>query len=132
MTRLAAITLALALAATLATPAGAAIGPGNQRKAIQAGALKLLPRADRKKVVVQSIKVSTVSRSWAIASVNAKPAFEATFQSFVVVLLKVPRINNSTYWVVADFGGAFVGCGVAPLAVLRDLYRARRPCAGAS
>jgi hypothetical protein len=131
MTRLATIILGLVAAAVLALPAMAATGPGDQKSAIQKAALSLLPKADRNKAVVQSIKRSSVEKRWAMASVNAKPAFEATFQSFIVVLLQVPRIDNSTYWVVAEFGNAFVGCGIAPLPVLRDLYGDRTPCAGA-
>lgn len=71
---------------------------------------------------------SVPDRSWAIANVEAKPAFEATFQSFVTVLVKVPGLESQFRRVVADLGSAFVGCGVAPVTVLRDVTRTKRPC----
>jgi hypothetical protein len=119
------LTVTLALIAAQAT---AATGPGNQRWPITQGALELIPNADRDKWRVQDIKRSSVNRRWAIASMNPKPQFAAELQSFVVVLIQAPRLDNSTRWVVADFGNAFVGCDIAPLPVLRDLYVSRTPC----
>jgi hypothetical protein len=127
--RLAASLLCTAiLAATIAGGATAATGPGNQRAGI-VSALNTLLGADRSKVTYVGIKLTSVpDRAWAIANVDAKPAFEATFQSFVTVLVKVPDLQSQFRWVVADLGSAFVGCGVAPLPVLRDLTGTRRPC----
>jgi hypothetical protein len=126
--RLAASILVLVLAATFAGTATAATGPGNQRAGI-VSALNTLLGADRSKVTYKGIKVTSVpDRSWAIANVEARPAFEATFQSFVTVLVKVPDLQSQFRWVVADLGSAFVGCGVAPVPVLRDLTGTRRPC----
>lgn len=121
--------LAVVCAAVLAAQAAAATGPGDQRRAIVSGALELIPKADRSKWRVQDIRRSSVNRRWAMASMDPKPRFEAVLQSFIVVLVRVPRIDDSTHWVVADFGNAFVGCDVAPLPVLRDLYGSRTPCA---
>jgi hypothetical protein len=121
--------LVLVCAVVLAAQASAATGPGNQRGAIVAGALELIPAADRSKWRVQDVRRSSANRRWAIAAMNPKPRFQAELQSFIVVLVQVPRLDNSTRWVVSDFGNAFVGCDVAPLPVLRDLYGTRTPCA---
>ena len=131
--RLAASLLCTAvLAATLAGAAIPATGPGTQRAGI-VSALNTLLGSDRNKVTYEGIKLTSVpDRAWAIASVDAKPAFEATFQSFVTVLLKVPDLQSQFRWVVADLGTAFVGCGVAPVPVLRDLTGTRRPCPAAA
>lgn len=124
----ASILCALVLSATLAGTAAAGTGPGNQRAGI-VSALDTLLGADRSKVTYRGIKVTSVPDNvWAIANVDAKPAFEATFQSFVTVLVKVPDLQSQFRWVVADLGTAFVGCGVAPAPVLRDLTGTRRPC----
>lgn len=118
----------LILAAVLAGAAAAATGPGKERKGIVSALDELLGQ-DRSKVAYNRIRVTSVpDRAWAIANVDAKPAFEATFQSFVTVLVKVPDLESQFRWVVADLGTAFVGCGVAPAPVLRDLTKTRRPC----
>lgn len=129
MRRAVALLLVLATALALAAPAAAWTGPGKERRAIQKAALDLLRKPQRAQAVVRGIRISTVERRWAMATIAAKPRFVDTFQSFLVALLKVPRINGSTTWVVVDFGNAFVGCDIAPLPVLRDLYGDRTPCA---
>ena len=124
----ASILTVLILSAALAGTTAAATGPGKQRKGI-VSALNTLLGQDRSKVNYKRIRVTSVpDRTWAIANVDAKPAFEATFQSFVTVLVKVPDLQSQFRWVVADLGSAFVGCGVAPVPVLRDLTGTRRPC----
>jgi hypothetical protein len=116
------------LSTALAGTAAAATGPGKQRAGI-VSALNTLLGPDRSKVKYEGIRVTSVpDRAWAIAGVNPKPAFESTFQSFVTVLVKVPDLESRFRWVVADLGSAFVGCGVAPVPVLRDLTGTRRPC----
>jgi hypothetical protein len=127
--RLAASVLcALVLSATLAGAAASATGPGNQRAGI-VSALDTLLGSDRSKVTYKGIKVTSVpDKAWAYANVVAKSAFEASFQSFVTVLVKVPDLQSQFRWVVADLGTAFVGCGVAPVPVLRDLTGTRNPC----
>jgi hypothetical protein len=125
----AALLLVLVTALALAAPAVAWTGPGKERRAIQRAALDLLQKPQRSQAVVRGIRVSTASKRWAMATIAAKPRFVDTFQSFLVVLLKVPLIDGSFTWIVADFGNAFVGCGAAPLSVLRDLYEDRTPCA---
>lgn len=123
---------ALVLSAVLVGAAAAATGPGKERKGIAAALDELLGQ-DRSKVDYKRIRVTSVpERAWAIADVDAKPAFEATFQSFVAVLVKVPDLESRFRWVVAEFGTAFVGCGVAPVPVLRDLTKTRRPCPAAA
>lgn len=124
----ASILTVLILASALAAAAGAATGPGKQRKGIVSALNELLGQ-DQSKVEYRRIRVTSVpDRAWAIANVDAKPAFEATFQSFVTVLVRVPDLESQFRWVVADLGSAFVGCGVAPVPVLRDLTGIRRPC----
>lgn len=120
--RLLALTTAAAVAATAIPLATAATGPGKQRKAIVA-AMKSWMTQDRDKVLFQNIQITSVpDKWWARVDVNPKPAFEATVQGFYAFLVKSPRPNGSFTWVVADFGSAFVGCGVAPLPVVKDLH----------
>ena len=126
--RLLVLALAISLAAVTAAAAGAATGPGNQKSGIVAAMNALLGK-DKSKVTYQGIKVTTIpDKAWAIASVVPKPAFQATFQSFYAVLIKVPDLKSKFHWIVADFGNAFVGCGVASLEVLKDITGDSDPC----
>jgi hypothetical protein len=116
----------IGLVCTAAAPA--ATGPGNQQAGIVAALNATFPDV-RSKVTYQGIKITSVpDKVWAIAYVNPKPAYQATIQSFYAVLIKIPNRQSKYYWVVADFGNAYVGCGVASLQVVRDLTGTRNPC----
>jgi hypothetical protein len=118
----------LGLTAATAAPGLAATGPGNQKAGI-VKAMQALLGPDRSKVTIEGIKITTVpDKVWAIATAAPKPEFEATFQGFYAVLVKVPDRESKLRWVVADFGSAFVGCGVAPVPVMKDLTGERNPC----
>lgn len=120
--RLLALTAVLAFGASFAPFAAAATGPGSQKNAIVA-AMKSWMTRDKDKVLFQNIEITSVpDKWWARVDVNPKPAYEATFQSFYAFLVKSPQSNGSFKWVVADYGSAFVGCGVAPLPVVKDLH----------
>ncbi|MGZ4233173.1 MAG: hypothetical protein ACXVS6_23055 [Solirubrobacteraceae bacterium] len=70
-------------------------------------------------------RISTVSKSWAIAQLVAAPAFRTTFQNATVLAIRAAGTNG---WVVVDFGTAEVGCGIAPNKVLADLFKTKQPC----
>jgi hypothetical protein len=65
-------------------------------------------------------RVSTVSKSWAIAQLVATPAFRTTFQNATVLAIRPAGTNG---WVIVDLGTAQVGCGIAPNKVLADLFK---------
>ena len=122
--------LALAAATVDATPAGASRAAGsNVRTALTSAVheshvagLNTIPQSHYR---VADPRVSTVSRNWASARVVAKPAFRTTFQSAIVVAVKLAGTNR---WVVVDLGTADVGCGIAPDKVLADLFKTKTPC----
>lgn len=118
---LVACTAVLAVAAAGAATASADRAATPSQKAQITKSVKASPVAGlhsvRNRFKVTRVRVSTVSRAWATASIVAKPRFRATFQSGYVVLVRPP----AGPWVVVDAGSATVGCGVAPYRVLIDL-----------
>jgi hypothetical protein len=70
-------------------------------------------------------KVSTVSRSWALAKTAARPKYANSFQNASAVLV---RPAGTSRWVVVDLGSSGVGCGIAPTSVLADLFNTKTPC----
>lgn len=77
-----------------------------------------LNRAGRARYTVRGARVSTVSRSWATASVVPKPRWQDRLQGAYVIAVQ-PAGTRS--WVVVDAGTAQVGCGIAPNSVIADL-----------
>jgi hypothetical protein len=78
---------------------------------------------------VSRVRISTVSASWASASVVPTKRFQATLQGIEVVAVK---LAGKSTWVVIDAGSAEVGCGIAPDPVLADLLGLKageQPCA---
>jgi hypothetical protein len=77
---------------------------------------------------VTGVKISTVSKSWATASLVPTSRFKDTFQSAYVMAVKLAGTGT---WVVVDLGSAEVGCGVVPNSVLADLLalkKGEQPC----
>jgi len=67
---------------------------------------------------VANVKISTVSRAWAMASLVPAKAFRNSFQAATIVAVQPAGTSK---WVVVDLGSAQVGCGIAPNVVLADL-----------
>jgi hypothetical protein len=77
---------------------------------------------------LKDAKISTVSRSWASASLVPTKRFQAMLQGIEVVAVKLAGTGT---WVVVDAGSAEVGCGIAPESVLADLLGLKsgeQPC----
>ena len=77
---------------------------------------------------VSRIKISTVSKSWASASVVPTKRYQATLQGIEILAVKLAGTGT---WVVVDAGTAEVGCGIAPESVLADLLGLKsgeQPC----
>jgi hypothetical protein len=85
-----------------------------------------VPRSHYK---VTGQRVSTVSKSWAIAELVARPAFRSTLQGATALAIK---LAGTAQWVVVDLGTADVGCGIAPNKVLADLFKTKTPCPSGS
>jgi len=82
----------------------------------------------RSRYRVSNVKISTVSKSWASASLVPTKRSRATFQSAYVLAVN-PAGTSS--WVVVDLGSAEVGCGIVPDSVLADLLGLKageQPC----
>jgi hypothetical protein len=122
--------LAVTAAMVCAAPAGASRPAGaKERRALTnavhvspVGAINKVPKSHYR---VTGQRVSTVSKSWAIAQLVATPAFRTTFQDATVLAI---RPAGTSGWVVVDLGTADVGCGIAPNKVLADLFKAKTPC----
>jgi hypothetical protein len=81
-----------------------------------------------RRYTVTNVKISTVSKAWAMASLVPTKAFRKSFQAATVVAVQPAGTSK---WVVVDLGSAEVGCGIAPNAVLADLLGLKRgesPC----
>jgi hypothetical protein len=113
-----------------AAPAGASrAASAKERRALTnavhvspVGAINKVPKSHYR---VTGQRVSTVSKSWAVARLVATPAFRTTFQNATVLAIRPAGTNG---WVVVDLGTAEVGCGIAPNKVLADLLKTKTPC----
>ncbi len=130
------IVVALALG-LVAGPALASRAPSSaQKRAITQAVLLAIPRSVRPKIQVKGIRVTTVRlfgidiAPFASANEVPKPPFEDTIQGQQFVVQQVPTASGGWRWVTVSYGSAFVGCGVVPLAYLRDLTGDRTPCSG--
>lgn len=131
MPRATSIAALVAVAAMVcAAPAGASrAASAKERRALTnavhvspVGAINKVPKSHYR---VTGQRVSTVSKSWAIAQLVATPAFRTTFQNATVLAIRPAGTNG---WVVVDLGTAEVGCGIAPNKVLADLFKTKTPC----
>jgi hypothetical protein len=77
---------------------------------------------------VSGVKISTVGKAWATASLVPTKRFQGTFQGAYVLAVQLAGTGS---WVVVDAGSAEVGCGIAPDPVLADLLGLKageQPC----
>lgn len=103
-----------ALAAHEATPSQArAIARAVHRTPV--AGLRHVPTA---KYRVVKPRISSLSRSWAMASLVPTKRARGTFQSGYVFAVNLAGTHE---WVVVDAGSAMVGCGIAPDSVVADL-----------
>jgi predicted aspartyl protease len=121
-TIVAAIAVLAALVAT--APASASRKANAQQRAALSAAIMRTPvgdlgRAERHKPFrITGQRISTVSPSWATATLVPKPKFQARVQGGYVIAV---RLGGTKTWVVVDAGTAMVGCGIAPNSVIADL-----------
>ncbi len=87
-------------------------------KAVRSSHVDDMDKVPTKRYTVTNVRISTVSRAWAMASIEPTRAYRKTFQSAIAVAV---RPAGTREWVVVDIGTAQVGCGIAPDAVLADL-----------
>jgi len=129
-----------AIALTLVTAILAAAGPAlaSRRatpsqaraltRAVRTSAVGAINRVPANRYAVSRVRISTLSRAWAMASLVPTKAFVGSFQPAYFVAVK--PAGTST-WVVVDLGSAQVGCGIAPDPVLSDLLGLKggeQPC----
>jgi hypothetical protein len=77
-----------------------------------------IDKVPAKRYSVTNVRISTVSKAWAMASLVPTKGYRNTFQPASVVAVKPAGTRE---WVVVDLGTAQVGCGIAPNRVLTDL-----------
>ena len=125
---------AVAIAA-FAVPAGAAKKATSSQAAAIAKAVKTTPVGGANKLnkswyTVSGQKISTVSKSWAVATQTPTKAGNGKFQPAFFILVQPAGTKQ---WVVVDIGTSMEGCGIAPDAVLSDLLNIKGdPCADGS
>jgi hypothetical protein len=103
-----------ALASTRATSSQASA----VAKAVRRSSVDDIDKVPAKRYSVKDVRISTVSKAWAMASLVPTKAYRNTFQPATVVAVKPAGTRE---WVVVDLGTAQVGCGIAPNLVLSDL-----------
>lgn len=115
--------VALLSALLVAAPANAA-RPATAKetaaltKAVFTSPVGGVDRVAHKKFRVTGAKVSTISNSWATATVTPRKRYAASLQGSYVIAVQPAGTRT---WVVVDVGTAFVGCGIAPDSVVADL-----------
>jgi hypothetical protein len=96
--------------------------------AVRTSAVGGIDKVPVNRYTVSRVRISTVSKAWAMASLVPRKSFARTFQPAYVVAVK---LAGTSTWVVVDLGSAQVGCGIAPNSVLSDLLglkREEQPC----
>jgi len=131
-TPLAALAATALIAGVAAVPASASKAPTAAQKAAITKAVKTTPVGGVNKTpkawyVVDRIRISTVSKNWALAWQTATKAGENKFQPAYFILVNPAGTKG---WTVVDVGTALVGCGIAPNAVVKDLIGACPPGEG--
>lgn len=119
--------LGLLVALVATAPASAARRANAQQRTALTAAIKSSPVADIDRVPTRNYrvtgqKVSTVSSSWAVATIAPTSAARGTLQGGTGLAV---RLAGTRQWVVVDFGTSGVGCGIAPDAVVADLFGVR-------
>lgn len=135
LTRIVALSAALL---GLLVPAATAARPATQaeKRAITQAVLRTIPASTRPKVQIKRIRVTSVRlygielAPFAFANEVPKRGFEDEVQPQVFAVQRVPTASGAFRWVTVSYGTSGVGCGVVPLAYLRDLTGDRTPCPG--
>jgi hypothetical protein len=120
------ITLALLGTASLLVPAGGALASTHATssqasavaKAVRSSPVDDIDKVPTQRYSVTNVRISTVSKAWAMASLVPTKAYRNAFQPATAVAVKPAGTRE---WVVVDLGTAEVGCGIAPNRVLADL-----------
>lgn len=120
------VALALLGAATLLVPAGAALASTHATssqasavaRAVRSSHVEDIDKVPTKRYTVTNVRISTVSKAWAMASLVPTKAYRNSFQSATAVAVRPAGTHE---WIVVDLGSAEVGCGMAPNRVLADL-----------
>jgi hypothetical protein len=97
-------------------------------KAVRNTPVDEIDKVPTNRYTVTNVRISTVSKSWAMASLTATKNYRGKFQNSIAVAV---RPAGTREWVVLDIGTAEVGCGIAPNRVLSDLLGlkgAETPC----
>lgn len=97
-------------------------------QAVRSSPVGGIDKVPTKRYTVTKVKISTVSRAWAMASLAPTKAYRKIFQPAIVVAVQPAGTSK---WVVVDLGSSEVGCGIAPNAVLADLLGLKKgetPC----
>jgi hypothetical protein len=87
-------------------------------KAVRSSHVDDIDDVPTKRYTVTNIRISTVSKAWAMASLAPTKAYRNSFQPATLVAVKPAGTRE---WIVVDLGTAEVGCGIAPNRVLADL-----------
>lgn len=115
---------ALAAAAAIWAPSAQAAKPATGvqlsaiTKAVHSSTVGGMGTVPRSHYTVTKAKISTVSSSWATASITPTKAYQSTMQGAYAFFVQ-PAGTKS--WVLVDLGTAEVGCGFAPNPVINDL-----------
>jgi hypothetical protein len=124
---------AVALAiGTVAAPASAATNATAAQTAAITKAIQTTPVADVNQTpkawyTVGKVKISSVSKSWAVGWQLATKAGSDKFQPAYFILVNPAGTKG---WTVVDAGTALVGCGIAPNSVIKDLVGGCPPSEG--
>lgn len=87
-------------------------------KAVRSSPVDDINSVPAKRYSVTNVRISVVSKAWAMASLVPTKAYRDKFQPATIVAV---RPAGTREWVVVDVGTAEVGCGIAPNQVLSDL-----------
>jgi hypothetical protein len=130
------VAIALAITVFALLPSASALAsksatPSQTRaltRAIRTTAVAGIDKIPTNRYRVSRVRISTVSKAWATASLLPTKLSKDTFQSSYVVAV---NLAGTSSWAVVDVGSAEVGCGVAPDSVLADLLGLKageQPC----
>ncbi len=103
-----------ALASTHATSSQASA----VARAVRSSHVDDIDKVPTKRYTVSNVRISTVSKAWAMAALVPTKAYRNSFQAATIVAVKPAGTRE---WIVVDLGTADVGCGIAPNRVLADL-----------
>jgi hypothetical protein len=115
---LGAVTLLAAAGPALASTHATSSQSSAVARAVRSSHVDDIDKVSTKRYAVTNVRISTVSKAWAMASLAPTKAYRNSFQSATIVAVKPAGTRE---WIVVDLGTAEVGCGIAPDRVLSDL-----------